>query len=727
MTDGMFDPLPGGRKPRRARPETKGWSSIVPVPEDAPPPPSEHYKRGAPSRRETYRDANGAVLGYVLRFDLPDDAKEFLPLTYCRHSDDGRTEWRWKSWTVPRPLYGLDRLAARPEAPVILCEGEKAADAAAELLPDQVGVSAPGGSNAAGKANWSHLAHRSVTVWPDADKPGLKYAAAAARALAAVSAAVTIITPPEGVEPGWDAADALAEGWDGERVLGLVDGARPAADVIGSSGSDQDAAAAGAGGGRKRPSQSTVILGLFEGAKLWHSPDHEAHATVPCNGHFESWPIRSKGFRHWLSGQFFEKHDSAPSAQAVEDGLRVLEAQAIHSGPEYEVFLRIGAQAGAVYLDLVDERWQAVRITSQGWGVVDRPPVKFLRSPAMRPLPIPEQGGSIESLNALVNVRTEGDFKLLVSWLVGAYQPSGPYPILILGGEQGSGKSVLSRLCRELVDPNTAPIRSAPRDEQSLMVAARNSWTIVLDNLSDLPTWLSDAFCRLSTGGGFGARALYSDWEEAVFHAQRPVILNGIPDLAARADLADRCIHLVMPSLPDSGHRTEAEFWREFEDERPFILGALLDAVSMALRRAGEVSFDGQTTRMMDFARWVVAAEPALGWRAGDFMEAYGHARQRAVDTAIEQDPIGDAVRALAEKADWQGTATELLAELEKLVSEPVRKNRFWPSANKLRGRLRRVQAPLRSYDIVLDLDQRSSGKDRKRLIGIRKPGREAD
>lgn len=727
MTD-PFDPLPGTRKTSRGRSpaKTQGWVALLPVPANAPAPPSAHYKRGKPTRIETYHDVAGEVLGYIWRFDLPDDGKEFLPLTFCEHRGTGQREWRWKSWPAPRPLYGLERLAARLDAPVIICEGEKAADAAAELLPDHVAVTAPGGSNAAGKANWAPVARRRVVIWPDADEPGLKYAAAAVRALAALSTDVKIITPPEGAAPGWDAADALAEGWDPARACALVESAGPGKEAIGAPGDAQQANATGTRG-RQRPSQSSLLIELLEDAELWHSPDHEAHATVRSNGHFENWPIRSKGFRLWLSGRYFETHDGAPSAQATEDAVRVMEAVAIHKGPEYPVFLRVGEHEGIAYLDLTNERWQAVRITSQGREVVERPPVKFLRSAPMRPLPIPESGGSIESLRELVNLGTEGDFKLLIGWLLGALRPRGPYPILILGGEQGSGKSILSRLCRALVDPNTAPVRSAPRDEQSLLVAARNSWTIVLDNLSDLPSWQSDALCRLSTGGGFGARALYSDWEETVFHAQRPVILNGIPDLAARPDLADRCIHLILPALPDGERRTEAEFWAEFEAERPFILDVLLDAVSGSMRPVDDSCFGGRTTRMMDFARPVVAAETALGWHAGDFMEAYDRARQGAVDSAIEQDPIGEAVRALADEKDWESPPTELLVELEKRVSESVRKSRIWPHATKLRGRLRRLQAPLRSHGILLDLEQRASDKSRKRLIIIRKPERSAD
>ena len=733
MTERMFAPLLGARRPPRARAGSEGWNPLLPVPGDAPQPPSTYYKHGKPARIDTYRDAGGAVLGYVARFDPPDGGKEFLPLTYCENGATGRREWRWKGFPVPRPLYGLDRLAARPEAPVVLCEGEKAADAAGHLLHDWVAITSHGGSNGAGRADWTPLAGRRVVIWPDADEPGRKYADAVAAGLARIGAAsVAVAEPPADAPVGWDAANALAEGWDVDRTRQLIESARPAADPVPAAfrpaaGTEADGATLGEkqpNGGRRRPAQSAGLIDLVEEAELWHSPDRDAFGTIAVDDHYENWPVRSKGFRLWLTGRYFDQCGGAPGGQAMEDALRVIEARAIHQGPEYEVFLRVGERAGAVYLDLADGQWRAVKVTEAGWQVIERSPIKFLRSNAMQPLPVPERGESVDLLRELLNVRTEGDFKLAVAWLVGALRPRGPYPILAVNGEQGSAKSTLSRVARGLVDPNMAPIRSAPRDEQSLLVAARNSWAIVLDNLSELAGWLSDALCRLATGGGFGTRELFTDWNETIVQAERPIIINGIPELASRPDLADRCISLTLPAILDTERRTESAFWAEFEAKRPAILGALLDAVSGALQRQDEVSAIAGKTRMADFALWVTAAEPALGWRDGDLMEAYSLNREGAVETAIEQDPIGQAVRDLAEDGDWEGTATALLAELEKRVSEPVCKSRIWPSANKLRSRLRRLQAPLRTFGIVLDLDQRASGKDRARLIGIRKPER---
>ena len=176
------------------------WEVLAPAPADAPVPPDGHFKLGSPAGTWTYRDIAGALLGHVLRFDLDDGAKAFYPLTWCRHTGTGRSEWRWKSWSAPRPLYNLDALAARPDAPILVVEGEKSADAATKLLFGYVATTSPNGSAGAFKANWSVLAQRSVVIWPDSDEAGRRYAGDVAKALAAVGAVeVRIVISPEGL------------------------------------------------------------------------------------------------------------------------------------------------------------------------------------------------------------------------------------------------------------------------------------------------------------------------------------------------------------------------------------------------------------------------------------------------------------------------------------------------------------------------------------------------
>ncbi len=203
-----------------SRPKRQEWAAILPIPADAPTPSFEHYRHGKASATWEYRDRNGNTLGHACRFDSPDGGKDILPLTYCR-GPEGRKEWRWQGFPEPRPLYGLDKLACvNADAGILLVEGEKTADAAAQLRgPGKVCMTWPGGCKAVGKVDLSPLAGRAVGIWPDADKPGFDAALALAGRLKEVGvASVAIIVPPAEAAQGWDLADAEAEGWTADKV-----------------------------------------------------------------------------------------------------------------------------------------------------------------------------------------------------------------------------------------------------------------------------------------------------------------------------------------------------------------------------------------------------------------------------------------------------------------------------------------------------------------------------
>jgi hypothetical protein len=299
-------------------------------------------------------------------------------------------------------------------------------------------------------------------------------------------------------------------------------------------------------------SQATDLVALASEAELFHDPGGEAYATVAVEDHRETWPFKAKGFRRWLARRFYAEHEKTPGSQAVQDALGVLEGKAMFDGPACSVFTRLAGHEGAIYLDLANDRWEAVEITAHGWRVVAEPPVKFRRTRGMLPLPHPLRGGSIDDLQAFLNVGVDDDagWTLINSWLISTFRPHGPYPVLVLHGEQGSAKSTTSRVLRALIDPNTAALRAEPRDAHDLIIAATNGRVVSLDNLSHLPSWLSDAICRLATGGGFSTRELYTDSDEILFDAQRPVILNGIEELATRGDLLDHAIILYLPEIP---------------------------------------------------------------------------------------------------------------------------------------------------------------------------------
>jgi hypothetical protein len=288
----------------------------------------------------------------------------------------------------------------------------------------------------------------------------------------------------------------------------------------------------------------------------------------------------------------------------------LLEARAQFDAPERSVHVRLAEDAHRIYLDLADDHWRAVEIGREGWRLVRCPPVRFHRRAGLLPLPLPQRGGSLEQLACSLNLSSRNDFVLVVSWLLAALRPSGPYPVLAISGEQGSAKTVLSKMLRALIDPNAAPVRGLPRDERELFIAANNGHVLAFDNISRLRPWLSDALCRLASGGGFAVRRLYTDQDEVLFDAARPVVLNGIEEVITRPDLADRSIFLTLPPVADARRQPERELWRQFELARPRILGALFDLVAHGLRTLPDIGVD-RLPRMADFALWAAACEPA--------------------------------------------------------------------------------------------------------------------
>jgi hypothetical protein len=473
---------------------------------------------------------------------------------------------------------------------------------------------------------------------------------------------------------------------------------------------------------KKGPPQASLLVGLAEAAELFHTPDGDPFATVKVDNHAETWPLRSRGFRRWLAGGYYRAYGKAPGGQALQDVLTVLEGQAVFAGAERQVFTRLGEAEGAIFLDLADPGWRAVRITAAGWSVVDQPLVRFRRPRGLLALPEPGARGAVEELRDFVNVPGEADWKLLVAWLLAALCPRGPYPVLVLHGEQGSAKSTTARVLRALIDPNTAALRPEPREVRDLVIAAGNGWVVALDNLSHLTPWVSDALCRLSTGGGFGTRELYTDAEEVLFDAQRPLILTGIEELATRGDLLDRAIVLHLPAIPEGRCRTEAELWGGFDQARPRILGALLDAVAAALRHLPEVRLP-RLPRMADFALWVTAAEGALGWPKGSFLDAYTGNRGEANELALEASPLAGPLRELATAGGWQGTCAELLDKLAKQAGERSTRSPSWPQTPRaLGGALRRLTPNLRRVGILVEMWREPGGR-RPRMVRIRAGG----
>lgn len=460
-------------------------------------------------------------------------------------------------------------------------------------------------------------------------------------------------------------------------------------------------------GAGRQPSQSARLLAMTDeaGDELFHTQSGETYARVRVRDHLEVHRLGRQGsYRRHLARRFYSLHRQVPSVQAMGDALAVLEAHALHEGDEHDVYLRLAphpTEPGFV-LDLADEEWRQVVVTAERWHITLEPLVRFRRPPTMRALPTPKPGGNLDRLRHLLLI-PDDVWVLLLVWLLGALHPSGPYALLLLVARHGSGKSLLARMLKAIIDPTDAPLRAAPRHERDLLIAARNTWAIVYDNLSTVSPDLSDALCRLATGGGLSTRQLFTNDDETVLEAKRPVIITGIEDVVTRGDLLDRALPVELPPIDAHSRRTEGELLEAFATEHPFLLGALLDAAVVGFQRLPALK-PATLPRLADAALWAMACEPATGLPEGTIATALQEITQQGAYIALDADPLAAAVQALIEQhGPWRGRATALLHALEEVAPENARRARTWPKvANAAAGRLRRLAPSLQIIGIVV-------------------------
>ena len=480
-----------------------------------------------------------------------------------------------------------------------------------------------------------------------------------------------------------------------------TDGAAP------NGGAQDDAANEG------RRSQADMLAVYGEECALFidEGDGDSAFADIVVDGHRETLRLASSYFRRWLHAKFYAEHKKTVRGEAIGQAIDALSARARFAGEctMRLVHLRTAFCRGNTYIDLCSKEWSAVEVGPNGWRVVAEPPVRFRRTKGMGTLPIPTVG-NIERLREFVNLKADGDFVLFVGWLLQTLRGQKPFPLLSLLGQEGTAKTTLCLIAKALTDPNVNPLRSLPGNQQDMMVGAGGQHVIVYDNVSTIAPWLSDALCRMAYGSGASYRRLYSDDEEAVLAAARPVILNGITEHVTRGDLASRTVGVTLEYIPPEARRDEEEFWAAFEEARPAIFGALLDGVAHGLRALPSIK-TRDLPRMAGFARWGMACEGAY-WEEGTFEAAYNANIGAISSETLESESVIVALRnwmdAPEQTGGWKGSTSTLLCTLKAGLTGDKPKD--WPaSPQAFSGVLRRCTPALRGVGVHVVLGRKNS------------------
>lgn len=410
--------------------------------------------------------------------------------------------------------------------------------------------------------------------------------------------------------------------------------------------------------------------------------------------------------RSLLSRDYRRKYGKTPNSAALADAITVLQGEAQELAPE-PVHLRVAEYDDKIVIDLGDSTGRAIVVSPGTWEVVDRSPVLFRRTALTGELPIPKRGGDLQELRQLLNV-TEDTWPLVLGWLVAAFYPNMSHPILMMGGQQGTGKTTAAKKLVGLVDPSPAPVRSAPKGEDQWAVTSSCSWVVAVDNVSFIPNWWSDALCRTVTGDGWLKRRLYTDGDPAVLSFRRVVLLTSIDSGALRGDLGDRVLLIDLETIDDASRRTEQEIDAEYGKVRPCVFGALLDVLSKVLAKAPDVQLN-RMPRMADFSRLLATIDTVLDSQSLDLYLGQG---QRIAETVIDSDPVALAIVEFLDEmrsASWEGTTAELL---RKITPDFPRPTKSWPRTPQvLGGRLARLEPALKQLGIVVTRPPRTGNR----------------
>lgn len=460
------------------------------------------------------------------------------------------------------------------------------------------------------------------------------------------------------------------------------------------------------------------LIGIFdcEESLLFHDNLENPYARIRVGSHWETWNIKSEQFSGYLERLYHEGGGTYGilTSEALNQVLSLLGARARFDGPMHKLHDRVAWHDGAIYYDLTDAEWRAVKITADGWEIITDPPVLFRRFIHQQAQVAPVKGGDIREFLELINVRTEDDKLLLPIYLAVSCIPDFPHTVLNLLGDYGSCKSTCSRFIVMIVDPSKPLLLTLYKKPDEIVLQLSRRHLAFFDNVSHVTDDISDLLCRAVTGDGYSRRKLYTDYGDIILDYRCCIGLNGINLAVRRSDLLDRSIFIELDRVPEHERKTEKIVMQAFEEARPRILGGIFDTISKAIGIYPTLKLE-QTPRMADFAHWGSAVALALGYSQESFLEVYKNNIARQDDEVIESSEVSQAIILFIEKeSKWKGSATDLLRQIEKIAdaNKIDRRSNGWPrSASLLTRHLNSVKPNLNRFGIYFKIRRGGKGK----------------
>src|SRR5215218_8234009 len=400
-----------------------------------------------------------------------------------------------------------------------------------------------------------------------------------------------------------------------------------------------------------------------------------------------------------LTELLYEHEEKAPSNDGLIGARRVLDMLAHKSGDVRELHTRAAYHEGAVFYELAPGR--VVRIDDNGWELDPDPPVYFRAIKNLKPLPNPTGGGELEDVTGWVNLKTDKDRRLFLTYVTLAPLAHVQRPILQATGVMGSGKSTAGRIVKRLLDPTAN--EAVTIDRRDFLQKAAHCYILMLDNQNSLPEWFQDTLCRLVTGESDSKRVLYTDEDDLVWSMQRAVLLNGINPPSDRGDVQDRTLPIELERLEKRERLPEDDFWMQFSLKHPELLGLVFDALAGALRERHTVKLE-ERPRLADWALYAAALYESQGWGVATFLEDWKSVEESQQQGTMDGSIVAQAVIFyMKDKDRAELSAAKLHAAIEARAEDELglQDDKTWPKTGRtLWKRIREVTPLLEVHGI---------------------------
>jgi hypothetical protein len=452
------------------------------------------------------------------------------------------------------------------------------------------------------------------------------------------------------------------------------------------------------------------------------------------DGHVEVHPMDESRFKNWISGIFYNTHDELLNDDDLKKIVRILTARAEfddniprrsldirvrgYNEAEYNKnnndcdnscvgsvgsFGELVEDFDAIYYDLTNKKWEAIKITAEGWEIDKHPPFLFRRFGGEAPQGYPDRNYEPDVLDKwvdLLNLKPEyaetQKIVVKVKQTANYWPNTTAKPILILQSSQGTGKTTAFELMRDSVDPNSALTMSMPKDDAQLKQALAHNYMSFFDNLSDITDGQSDILCRGVTGAGDIKRKLYENDEDIVYGYRRIEGVNGITNIVTKSDLLDRGLAVDFAEIPKHKRELLRIIRKKHYDLKPKVLAFCLDVISEVLAERKKwkgideyyfglkdiIDKNGGLPRMADWAilgeqvAAAIAKKEGVEYIPGTFLQAFDKNLDILNTEALKSSLVAEALIAfmtnrevMLKVTEWEGSATMLLSALNDFIS----------------------------------------------------------